>query len=318
MPQNHPGLWLKRVEKNLERANRAPWLDGIKELDTPVIVVGAGELGEKNLIYIPTSDFEPTVLIDNDVYPLAIEEYTDDSVVVSLRKFQSLPTSISDDAIIGSSYDKIDSATEGHTNAILKKKYRAAIHALAPAANTVATPVLVSTGRTGRFKADGSEIILSVGGRLRLTFLDLVDFRAACVLAGIDFDLNMVRLVLCDLHWGDLCSDRENFDALVSYVTGNPAPVILGFKMYNYSNCPAYNGTNKLAFGAIPTPTQYQASVAFYEGIVAKKTGFTKQYFRPANIDTTTQTNLLNYRHYYMVVPKRLKYIAAITSGIAA
>jgi len=318
MPANYPGLWLSRVERNLERGDKAPWLDGIAELDTPIVVLGAGELSEKNLITIPTTEFEPEVLLDNTAYPIAIVDYTDDAVVVSMRKYQSVATSISDDAITGSSYDKIDSATKGHTTAILKKKYRVALYSMAPAADTANTPVLVTTGRTGKFKADGTEIILvAPDGRIRLTYIDLVAFRQECTDAGFDFDGGGIRLVLCDDHWNDLLLDRDNFgDQLVNYKTGDVAPVIAGFKMYNASYNPNYDGTTKLAFGAIPTSTQYKASIAFYEGNVAKKTGKTRQYFRPANIDTTTQTNLLNYRHYFMVVPKRVKYIAAIASGI--
>ncbi|MBD1394266.1 phage major capsid protein [Mucilaginibacter glaciei] len=318
MPANFPGLWLKRVEANLTRADRAPWLNGITELDVPVIVSGSGDISELNLIHIPTTDFEPEVFINNTAYPLALVDYTDDEVIVKLDKYQTAQTSISDDAIIGSSYNKIDAATTSHTTAILKKKYSKAIHSIAPAGNTAATPVLVSTGRTGKFKADGTEIIKKTpGGRLMLTYLDLVDFRAACVAAG--FDMDGVRLVLCDDHWNDLLVDRENFgDQLVNYKSGEVAPVILGFKIYNYVNNPNYNGTNKLAYGAIPTATQYKASIAFQEANIAVKTGLTKQYFSIASGDTGSQTNKLNYRHYFMAVPKRLKYIAAITSGIAA
>lgn len=320
MPANFPEVWVKRVETNLSRADKAPWTDGIAELDVDVTVFASGEQSEMNTIHIPTTDFEPNVLVDNTTYPIALVSYTDDEVLVNLHKFQTEATGISDDATIGASYNKIDAATNSHTKAILKKKYSRAAHAMAPASNTAETPVLKTTGRTGRYKAsDGSEIILKAGTRICLTYLDLVDFRAACVTAGMDFEGGDVRLVLCDDHYNDLLKDRDNFgDQLKNIGTGQVAPVILGFKIYTYAACPYYNGATKLAYGATPSAGQYQASFAFDETNVAKKTGKTRQYFTAAGTDTRTQSNSLNYRHYYIFMPKRVKYIAAITSDTAA
>jgi hypothetical protein len=47
------------------------------------------------------------------------------------------------------------------------------------------------------------------------------------------------------------------------------------------------------------------------------KTGITKQYFNPASLNPKTQTNELNYRHYFIVAPKQKKYYGAIVSAAA-
>ena len=310
MPSTYPEMWEKRVETNLKDGANAPWLDGIPELDTAVVEMGSGTASEKNLIHIPTSDFEPTVLVDNSAYPLAIEQYTDADVTIALHKFQSLPTELSDDQILGASYPKIDAATNAHKDAILAKKYARAAHAMAPAANTAATPVILTTGI-------GLNAATAVAGdRLKMAYEDLVALKDACDHAVPKMPVQGRRLVLCDDHYNDLLLDRKNFgDQLVNYKEGSPAPRILGFDIFRYSDNPNYNGTTKLAFGAVPTSTQTQGSFAFVTSNVAKKTGFTKQYFKDAKTDTENQTNRLNYRHYFVACPKRVQKIASIASG---
>ncbi len=304
MPTNFPEVWVGRVEKKLTNTDQAPWLDGIAEIDTPVVSLGEGTDSEKNIINIPTSDFEPTVLINNTTYPLALEEYSDDTAVVSLDKYQTAQTSISDDSAMGASYDKVDSATKSHTTSILKKKYGKAIHALAPSSHTTNTPVIITTGED-----DGT-------GRKRLTRKDINALKK-------QFDELQIpalgrRLVLSSDHSDDIQNFDQKFADQFYNLQSGKVYKIAGFEIYEYVNNPYFNATTgvKKAFGAIPTAgTDFQASVAFYDGNVAKKTGSTKQYFSPAKSDTATQSNKLNYRHYFICVPKRNMYIGAIASG---
>lgn len=306
MPKNFADVWLHRVIRNLNLAIFAVWLDGIAELDTAVLEVGSGSASESNVIHIPTSDFMPEVLINNSTYPIALQAYTDDEVTVKLDKYQTKVTTLSDDQVIGASYDRIDTATKSHTEAILTKKYAKAIHALSPQTNTADTPIVKTTG-----DVDGG------GTRKRLVYDNLVALKDS-------FDKQQIpaegrRLVLSTDHWNDLLLDRKNFgDLLVNYKSGAVAPMIAGFEIYSYVANPYINATTltKVAFGAAPGAGDYRASVAFYVPNVAKKTGLTKQYFAPAGTDPENQTNRLNYRHYFIVVPKQLKYIGAIASGV--
>jgi hypothetical protein len=57
MPASYPEMWQNRVEKNLNSATVAPFVDGIPELDTQVLELGSGTATEKNIINIPVSDF---------------------------------------------------------------------------------------------------------------------------------------------------------------------------------------------------------------------------------------------------------------------
>jgi len=393
MPQNFPEVWQHRVEHNLTQEDQAPWLNGIQELDTEVLEVGSGAATEQNIIHIPVTDFEPDVLINNNTYPLALQAYDDETVTIRLDKYQTKVVTLSDDQVLGASYPKIDAATGATTTAILKKKFAKAIHAIAPAGMTDNTPVILTSGDN-----DGA-------GRKRLKYQDLVALKAAFDTAQVPAQGR--RLVLSTDHWNDLLLDRERFgDNFNNYRTGDHAPVVAGFELYQYVANPYYDGRTKLAFGVaaqnglngvgtlgsvtggsgytdgtytdvpltggtgsgataditvasgavttvtivskgqgytagdtlsaaaasiggtgsgfeVPVATilpntQFQASIAFYVPNIAKKTGFTKQYFASAAIDPENQTNKLAYRHYFIAVPKRNRYIGAIASGRAS
>lgn len=305
MAKNFPEIWLHRVIENLTSADQAPWLDGIPEMDVAVAELGAGSASETNTIHIPTTEFEPDVLLNNSTYPLAVQEYTDDEITINLDKYQTKATSLSDDQIIGASYPRIDAATRSHTTAILKKKYAKAIHALAPSEDADDTPVITTSGSGA-----------ASGDRNPLKYEDLVALKAK--FDAMECPSDGRRLVLSSDHLNDLLLDRDRFASLfLNYKSGQPAPQIAGFDIYSYIANPyfAVADNTKIAFGSAAGANDHRASVAFYLPNVGKKTGMTKQYFQDAKSDPKNQTNLLNYRHYFICVPKKSKYIGAIVSG---
>ena len=305
MPTNFPEVWSKRVEYNLESADEAPWLEGVQEMDAEVTMLGEGTPTESNIIHIPVSEFEIDVLVNNTAYPLAVQAFTDTEVTLKLDKYQTKVGSLTDDQALGASYPRIDAVTRGMTQPILTTKYAKAIHSIAPADNSAATPVILSTG--------GAEAT-AIDGRLILVYEDLVTLKRK--VDTLKVPKKGRRLVLCSDHWNDLLLDRKRFgDNFANYRTGQLAPVVAGFEIYEYIANPVYTGTEKNAWGAAAEAGDYEASVFFYVPNIAKKTGMTKQYFRPSGIDPTNQTNQLAYRHYFIATPKRAKYIGAIVSA---
>lgn len=287
MPKNFPEIWEGRVRQTLENGAVADFLDGVSELDGDVT-----QMGEENIIHIPTSEFNPEVLINNKTYPIAIENYTDDEVIVKLDKYQTKATKVTDDQVMGASYNKIDAVTKAHTNAINARKYKKAIHALAPDDNTAKTPVLQIKGTECAYE-------------------DLVALKDKC--DELEWPEEGRRLVLCNKHWNALLKDRKNFgDQLINYKKGEVAPIIAGFEIKKYIASPHYAGTKKKVFGEAPASGDKPASVCFVVDNIRKKTGLTKQYFSEAKSDTVNQANLLNYRHYFIAVPVEKKFIAAL------
>ena len=304
MPANFPEMWEDRVRTNLDSSTNAPFMDGIAELNTEAIEVGSGTATESNIIHIPVSTIEPGVLVNNTTYPLNVVVYDDDTMDLKLDKFQTEVMSLSDDQVLGASYDVIDTATGSSTRAITKKKVGKAIHAMGPASNTTATPVLATTGEL-------------VGGRRRCTYEDIVALGAAMDAGGAPEENR--RLVLCSEHRSDLLLDRKNFgDQLVNYRTGQPAPEIAGFQIYSYIKNPFYTAAGaKVPFASVPGGTDKRASIAFIGDAehVAKKTGFTKQYFADSKSAPRTQISELSYRHYFLFMPIQNRCIAALTSA---
>lgn len=124
------------------------------------------------------------------------------------------------------------------------------------------------------------------------------------------------RLVLCSDHVADLLNlDQKFANQYYDYGEGRVLK-LYGFEIYEYEQNPSYSTAGaKLSFGAIAGADEYEASIAFYAPNIAKKTGMTKQYFAKSDTDPENQTNKLNYRHYFIAMPKRDRYIGAILSA---
>ncbi len=301
MPANFPEIWESRVINNLVTADVAPWLDGIPEMSSNVVILGEGSETEQNIIHVPSSDFEVDVLINNTTYPIAVQVYEDGSIQITLDKYQTKVVSLSDDQTMGASYEKIDNATRKLMEALLKSKYGKAIHSIAPnSAVAGRTPVLEATG-----PADAT-------GRNILLYEDIV--RGKNEMDNQEVDEEGRRLVLNKNHWNDLLLDRKRFgDQLINYRRGTPAPIIAGFELFSYINMPKYSSTlAKKAYGAIPAAGDRSASIAFHVNNIAKKTGYTKQYFKGSTGQPTTQANQLAYRHYFVATPFQARYGLAI------
>ena len=301
MPANFPEVWLDRVIQNLDNSDQATFLEGINEINADVHQINEGTVSEINKIYVPTTDFEVDVLVNNNSYPIPIQEYDDNTIEITLDKYVTKQTPIRDDQTIGASYDIIDVVTRSHTRGISSDKIKRAIHSIAPLAVSSETPVIQATG--------GKDQLTDSTGRKILVYEDLVTAKRKCKGFG------QCRLVLNDDHWNDLLLDRKNFgNQLVDYAKGKPNPIITGFELHKYEgDMPIYTSNfKKKPYGAVQGQTDKVASVIFVKEAVGKKTGLTKQYFKPSNSDTETHSNWLNYRHYFILTPYQNKKIAAI------
>lgn len=289
MPANFPEVWERRVRYLITNQDIAPWIDGIPELESAV-----QEMGEENVINIPLETFSPDVLINNSTYPIDVQDHADGSKTITLDKYQTKATKISDDAAIGASYDKIDSTTRRHRITIQATKFKKAIHALAPAAHTADTPV----------------IELPANYTSNDVYLKMVELKG--YFDDMECPEEGRRIVLASAHYNKLIEDRERFaDVLVDHKTGKVNKRIAGFEVYTYVSNPMYSEAGaKKAWGAVALGTDKQATVAFHTDNVGKKTGMLKQYYDKPT--TTTQAHLLNYRHYYIALPILNKYIGAI------
>lgn len=259
---------------------------------------------ENDVIHFVNIGGDPTVLVNNTSYPLEIEELADGDKAVSLDKYQTKPTQVTDDELYALTYDKMATVIERHKEAIAEKRYARAIHAISPTENTAKTPVILTTGEV----SDGRKI---------LTRKDIIKLKK-------EFDKNKVPkvgriLVLCSDHIADLLESDQKFNSQYYDYTSGKVNKLYGFDIYEYDDCPYYNVATlkKTAFGAVPTDTDKQASIAFSPVRMMKANGSVKTYASEAKNNPTTQANLVSFRTYSICLPLKEEAMGAIVSAKA-
>lgn len=291
-----PEIWTGEMVKAFRHDTTALFLDGIPDMSR---FVKGGDT-----IHMIDFGCDPAVLINNVTYPIKVHDMANGDIAMTLDRYQTEATRISDDVLNSSKVDFIQPVVEAHKIKIAEGKYDKAAHALAPTKYDVKTPVLLTTGEV-------------VAGRKRLTRFDLIRLKGA-------FDKQKIpvsgrRLVLCPDHVNDLLMQEQKFaEQFYNYTSGKIANMY-GFEIYEYINNPYYSQSKvKVEFAVTPTITDRQASFAFHVTSCAKATGETKFYLSEAKNTPTTQENLVNFRHYFMTLPKKAAAIGAIVSNFVA
>ena len=108
---------------------------------------------------------DPNVLINNSTYPIAVAARPDSNTAISLFKYSTENTEVSNDELYALPYDKVGSVQRQHRETLEEQTLSHALHSLAPVANTAKTPIIETTGND-----DGT-------GRKRLTSKDLINYK---------------------------------------------------------------------------------------------------------------------------------------------
>jgi hypothetical protein len=284
------------------------WLNAIPSYDQ---YVRPGVGSEADIIHLISVGADPEVLVNNTTYPIAIVALPDGDKAISLDKYQTTATPVTDDELHAISYDKMASVVERHTHAVNETKYAKAIHALAPQSHSAATPVLKTSGG-----------VAPEGGRKMLVRVDIISLKKAfdklkCPVKGR-------ILVLCPDHVADMLSNDQKFGEQYYNYTSGKITSLYGFEVYEYTACPYFTQpttgdgatpATKVAYKGVPDATATQASVAFYAPRMFRATGSTTTYPTPA--EATKQQHLYNVRHYFVALPKKQEAIGAIYSAAA-
>lgn len=285
-------IWTGELVKRLRGGLTASWLDGVSDYSAAV---------NNEVVHLVDVGGDPDVLINNTTYPIPAQELEDGDIALGLDKFQTKKTVVSDDTLFAISYDKIGSVIERHGDAITIGKFKKAAHAVAPQSDTDTTPVIPTSGEAG---ADG---------RKKLVRADIIALKRRLDAQG--YPAVGRRLVLCSDHVNDLLEEDQKFrDQYYNYTSGKIANMY-GFEVYEFENCPFYTkeGT-KVAYKTTPGGTDHQASFCFYTKRLFRAQGSTKMYYKDAATNPDNQANEVNFRHYYVVLPKKNEAIGAIYS----
>lgn len=291
-------IWTGELVKYLRRGLEATWLDGIPDSSSIV---------NNDVIHLVEVGVDPDVLINNTTYPIPLQALDDQDIAISLDKFQTKVTPVTDDELYAISYDKMSRVKESHGNAINASKFAKAAHSFCAQKNTATTPVLTTTGARD---ADT--------GRLKLCVQDLINLKRAMDKLKVPADNR--RLVLCTDHVNDLLETSQTFKEQYN-IDRNDGTVgkLYGFNIYEFANNPLYTTAGeKKAVGATAETGEFQCSFAFYVPRVFKATGSTKMYYSEASTDPEYQRNKINFRHMFIAMPKKADAGGVIRSGYQA
>ena len=291
-------IWTGEMVKALREFLAGSWLDGIPDNSSLV---------DNDVIHLVDVGVDPDVLVNNTTYPIPLQVLDDAEIPIGLDKFQTKVTPITDDELYAISYDKISRVKESHSNSINDAKFAKAAHSLCANSNTAKTPVLTTTGERD-----------VATGRLRLTPDDLVSLKEA--LDKLKVPTAGRRLVLCTDHVNDLLRADQSFKEQYN-IDRNTGKIgnLYGFNIYEFGNNPVYTSAGvKKEVGAIADPGEFQCSFAFYPKRIFKATGSTKMYWSAAENDPEYQRNKVNFRHYFICMPKMMDAGAVVRSGYKA
>ncbi len=292
-------IWIGEMIKAFRTPSESlGWMDRIRSYNQYV---------NQDVIHFVALGGDPNVLVNNTTYPLAITALTDADKPISLDKFTTEATAVTDDELHAASYDKMASVLERHREALREKIAQRGIHAIAPDKEGTDVPVIKTTGA-------------SDGVRKKMTYADLLTLKRQFDKMGVPGKDRV--LVLCSDHVNDLLETEQKFKEHYNInQTDGKICRMYGFDIYEYDGAPYYTMSTgkKLGWGAVPAATDARASVAFYAGRMMKAYGSTEFYHSDAKNDPLNHRSLVNFDQYGICLPlSETKCRAAIVSDAAA
>ncbi|MBK5213369.1 MAG: hypothetical protein JJE55_06890 [Flavobacteriaceae bacterium] len=247
---------------------------------------------------------DPTVLINNTSYPIAINARTDTSTPISLFKYDTENTKITDDELYALPYDKIGSVQRQHRETLEETTLWHALWNLAPDSDTATTPIVTTTG---------AGVSATPGDRLRLTYKDLLTMKSKLDTLLIP-TVGRV-LVLNSDHVIDLLLDDKGLtNQYQNHTNGLIAKNYAGFELYEHQNEVKYTGGAKIAFKAATAGSN--ASVVFHKKTTAKARGSVAAYSALSKDDPANRQTVLGMRLWFICVPTQTKGQGAIIDGV--
>lgn len=244
---------------------------------------------------------DPEVLINNTTYPIAVKTRDDGSTAISLYKYDTENTKVTDDEAYALPYDKAGSVQQQHRETLEERTREHALHSLAPAKDTTETPIITTTG-----SPDAS-------GRKRLISADLVTLKKK--LDQLKVPAKGRVLVLCADHVADLLlEDKALNNQYHNHKEGAIAMNYYGFQLYEDVYAPEYDTSgDKIPFNSATSGKA--ASVVFHQKTTAKARGTVKRYFAKSEENPTMRETVIGFRLYFLCIPIRKLGQAAIISG---
>lgn len=293
-------IWTGEMIKAFRTAAESlGWYDRIRAFDQYV---------NNDVIHFTELGGDPEVLVNNNTYPLEVESLEDADKPVSLDKYDTKPTGVTDDELHAVSYDKMSSVLERHREAIKAKVVDKALHAIAPQGAGDGETIVLRT--TGDVVADEK--------RRKMVPADIIALKR-------QFDAHKMPatdrvLVLSSEHVNDLLETDSKFkDAYNINQTEGKIARLYGFDIYEMVSTPQYtsSGTKRAFDAKTPDANARQSSVAFHVPSMMKANGSVQFYHQEAVNDPLYHRNLVNFRKWGICLPLKSKWTrGAIVSSV--
>ena len=261
----------------------------------------------KNAIHMVDLGADPIVLVNNTTYPINSAQRTDNDIVISLDKFDTENTIITDDELYALPYDKPGSVIEQHKSVLEERTAEKAVHSLCPTADSANTPVVMTTGASNGL----------TNARKKLTVNDII--KAKKLLDDLKVPLMNRELVLCNQHVEDLLQTSQAFkDQWYKAVSGQIFNMF-GFIVSQFVANPLFSNTigQKKAFGAALDPTtDLQTSIFYYNKRAVQARGSASMYYANAKNDPKYRQSEVGFSLYHLCIPKKDTGFGAIVSDV--
>lgn len=283
-------VWVKQIQENFYPSDN--FLKPVMDYSAFV---------DNDMIHFASAGIDPKVLINNNTYPINILKRTDEDCPIELDLFETENTLVRRPEEIEKAYNKLESVIMQHRNTLRKAVSSKAIHAFAPSADSLYTPVIQTSGATK-------------DGRKRMTFEDLLNLKERFDNALIPLEERYI--VLHPKHITDLLlEDVKLFKDLTNIKEGEPFR-FAGFGCYQFPIMPEYSLSggklSKMPYSQ-ETAGGLFASVAFYAKEVMKADGDIKMYSRID--DPAERATIVGFDKRFIAMPIRNKGIGAIVSA---
>ncbi|OCW75102.1 hypothetical protein [Elizabethkingia anophelis] len=254
-----------------------------------------------DVIKIPKRGLAPKVLINNKIYPIAKNNREDGHITLSLNKYDTENTTVSDDELYALPYDKVGDVQQQHREELEDKTAEHALYSISPD-NAAETPVFKTTGED-----DGT-------GRKRLRAIDLINWKKS--LDKLNVPKKGRVLVLCPDHVADLLVEDITFKQRYQDANGGKiADSYYGFKTYDTTYATKYDPATlkKLPFGSLSAGVE--GSIAYYDKNCVKAPGTVTRYARAAQDDPENRENTIGFRVWWIAVAIKDEGCSAMISG---
>ena len=292
-------IWTGELVKAFKAALDGSWLDGIPDASGKV---------DNDVIHLVDVGASPDVLVNNSQYPIEVVSWQDDDIAITIDKFDTKNTAVTDDELHAASYDKIAAVIESHAESLNAAKFRRAAWRLCAQEDTETTPVIATTGQ-----ADAK-------GRKKCTIGDILEMKRR--MDALNVPTTGRRLVLCPAHAADLLETSQAFAEQYKGIDRNTGRVgqILGFETYEFNGNPVFKDGEKQAVTVTAEDAAtgaWMASFAFHVKRAFKASGSRKMYYHDAAEDPQNRRNLIGFREYFITMPKKADSGVVLTSDVA-